>query len=88
VSRHHDQIKNDPRYKAWRAGVLERAGHACEACGSDSDLTADHVTPLDAGGEPFDPDNGRCLCRPCNSRKGNRVNIRTNYYSTRYLTHL
>lgn len=90
MSRHHDAIKNDPRYKAFCEAVKEAAGYVCEACGTDHDLTADHVLALDAGGDPFDPANGRCLCRPCNSRKGNRPDelIRTNYFNTRYLNSL
>lgn len=85
MSRHHDAIKNDPRYKAWRRAVLEAAGHRCEDCGTERDLTADHIVPLDAGGDPFDTSNGRCLCRPCNSRKGNRTVIRANYFNPKYL---
>ncbi len=35
-----------------------------------SDLTADHVMPLAAGGAPFDIGNTAVLCRSCNSTKG------------------
>jgi 5-methylcytosine-specific restriction protein A len=34
------------------------------------DLTVDHVTPLAAGGAPFDIANTAVLCRSCNSTKG------------------
>lgn len=90
MSRHHDAIKNDPRYREFRDAVLEAAGHACEQCGATEDLTADHVIALDNGGDPFDLSNGRCLCRTCNSRKGNRPDemVRANYFNTKYLTNL
>lgn len=90
VSRFHDAFKNDPRYKAWRLAVLEAGGHSCSDCGSEHDLTADHITPVSKGGDPFDVANGRCLCRPCNSRRGNRgdKNVRGNYYNPRYLESL
>lgn len=90
MSRHHDAFKNDPRYHAWRAAVLEADGYRCVACGSEDDLTADHITAVDNGGDPFDPANGRCLCRSCNSRKGNRDEhlIRLNWFNPKYLTHL
>ena len=35
-----------------------------------ADLTVDHVTPLAAGGAPFDIANTSVLCRACNSTKG------------------
>jgi 5-methylcytosine-specific restriction protein A len=35
-----------------------------------ADLTVDHVTPLAAGGAPFDICNTAVLCRSCNSTKG------------------
>jgi 5-methylcytosine-specific restriction endonuclease McrA len=40
----------------------------CSICGATSDLTADHVTPLAAGGHPLG--QLRVLCRSCNSRRG------------------
>jgi 5-methylcytosine-specific restriction enzyme A len=39
-------------------------------CGSTSDLTADHVVPLAAGGTHDGP--RQVLCRRCNSSKGAR----------------
>lgn len=90
MSRHHDAIKNDSRYKEFVKRVKEAAGYRCEQCGREDQLAADHVIPLDAGGAPFDPANGQCLCKPCNSRKGNRSTeeIRTNYYNPKYLDRL
>jgi 5-methylcytosine-specific restriction protein A len=41
-------------------------------CGSAQDLTGDHITPLSQGGQAT-LDNIVVLCRPCNSRKGNRA---------------
>jgi 5-methylcytosine-specific restriction endonuclease McrA len=39
----------------------------CSRCGSQADLTVDHVIPLSAGGEliPNDPELLRVLCRKC-----------------------
>jgi 5-methylcytosine-specific restriction endonuclease McrA len=39
----------------------------CSICGSATDLTADHITPLARGGHPLGP--LRVLCRRCNSRR-------------------
>ena len=41
----------------------------CEWCGSDEDLTVDHIIPLRRGGAKFDPDNLQPLCRFCNREK-------------------
>ncbi|MBA3735178.1 MAG: HNH endonuclease [Actinobacteria bacterium] len=40
----------------------------CSDCGATTDLTADHVTPMAAGGHPLG--QLRVLCRSCNSRRG------------------
>lgn len=76
----HSRIKNDPRWKAARKHTLDRDGHRCVACGSEDDLTIDHIVSLDhllkTDGDPFDLDNLRVLCRSCNSRKGKREHLR------------
>jgi 5-methylcytosine-specific restriction endonuclease McrA len=62
-----------PKLYDWRWRKLSRAARAaqpyCSECGATTDLTADHVVPLAAGGE-LHPTVVRVLCRPCNSRKG------------------
>ncbi len=55
-----------------RWSVFQRDGYACSACGSQSDLTVDHIHPVALGGTN-DPSNLRTLCRSCNSRKGIRL---------------
>jgi 5-methylcytosine-specific restriction protein A len=47
----------------WCPGY-QRPAHAA------ADLTVDHITPLAAGGAPFDIGNTAVLCRSCNSTKG------------------
>lgn len=83
MASNHDQIKNDPRWKAARKHTLSRDGHRCVACGAEDDLTVDHIEALDTllktGGDPFDEDNLRTLCRPCNSRKGKRDLLRVGW---------
>jgi 5-methylcytosine-specific restriction protein A len=60
--------------RAWRG----EHGDSCPGYGRPghraSDLTVDHVTPLAAGGAPFDIGNTAVLCRSCNSTKGASVN--------------
>lgn len=53
--------------KEWEQ-LLEEAHFKCLCCGSDSDLTLDHITPLVLGGR-HEKNNAQVLCRSCNSKK-------------------
>jgi 5-methylcytosine-specific restriction protein A len=57
IARHRGQYGN------WCPG-FQRNPHPA------SDLTADHISPLAAGGAPLDIANCAVLCRSCNSTKG------------------
>jgi 5-methylcytosine-specific restriction protein A len=62
-----------PLHRAFRAAVLKRAGYRCERCGrSGCRLFADHVIERADGGALHDPNNGRCLCGSCHTRKTNK----------------
>ncbi len=52
----------------WEA-ILEAAGHACIYCGSQEQITQDHLTPLARAGE-HTAENVAPACLPCNQRKG------------------
>jgi 5-methylcytosine-specific restriction protein A len=73
-----DPTYNTPRFQAWRAKVIERAGYRCEAIDNGHRCTkakpehrvyADHVVELRDGGQPFDLNNGQCLCASHHERK-------------------
>lgn len=57
-----------------RAEVFQRDGHQCVKCGAVEDLTLDHIHPWSLGG-PDTVDNLRVLCRSCNSRKRDRIEV-------------
>ena len=70
-ARQIDPTYNAPEYQAWRARVVERAGYRCEAidhghrCSKarpEHRMYADHIVELRDGGQPFDLNNGQCLC--------------------------
>lgn len=70
MSKHHDAIKNDPRWKAARAEVLERDGYACTECGSPERLEVDHIIELHVDpGLAFEVENLRTLCRDCHEAR-------------------
>lgn len=66
------QVNRAPIPTEVRSAVFDRDGHACVICHATDDLALDHIYPWSLGG-PDTPDNLRVLCRPCNSRKGDRV---------------
>jgi len=59
-------IPDDLRQRAY-----ERDGHRCVICGTDAELTIDHIVPVSKGGAN-NLENFWTLCRPCNIRKGTR----------------
>lgn len=56
---------------AWqRAAAAQIARQPqCVDCGARTQLTADHIMPLVAGGSPTDPRNLATRCHRCNSAK-------------------
>lgn len=63
-------VRDLPR--AVRRAVMERDGYRCRSCGTDHDLSIDHINPRSAGGG-HQLENLQTLCRACNSAKGARV---------------
>jgi 5-methylcytosine-specific restriction endonuclease McrA len=54
-----------------RRAVFARDGHRCQYCGASAE-NIDHVIPRSRGG-PHAWDNVVAACRPCNSRKRDRL---------------
>ena len=75
MSKFHTPLRRK-RWAAVRRAVFERDGWRCVLCGRAGRLECDHVTPLDQGGEPWDPDNLQTLCRACHVAKSRAENRR------------
>jgi 5-methylcytosine-specific restriction protein A len=100
MSRHHQAIKNDPRWKAVREECLERDGYRCQDCGVTAEeledqgaplwdrLQVDHIEELATAPElAFELDNLRTLCGPCNRERnalGNSGIKRMHWISDKY----
>ncbi len=57
-----------------RSLLYLNAGGKCQQCGDGvtiSDFEADHIIPYSKGG-PTTLENGQCLCRSCNRKKGSK----------------
>lgn len=64
-----EQIRRGPRWRALSARLRKTIG-ACQDCGSQNDLTVDHVIPIsDRPDLAYTLSNLRVLCRPCHGRK-------------------
>jgi hypothetical protein len=55
-----------------RLNVLMNDGYQCVKCGSNKDLTIDHIMPESLGGSK-EEENLQTLCRICNSKKGVKI---------------
>jgi len=57
--------------KARRFAIYSRDGHCCIYCGSEENLSIDHIVPRSKGGTD-DEQNLATACRSCNSSKRDR----------------
>ena len=54
--------------RLWRKKIKEAWDHKCAYCGSDKELTIDHITPRSKGGTDVTK-NVVCACHDCNQDK-------------------
>jgi len=55
-----------------RHNIFKRDNHICQYCGSDGDLSIDHVLPRSRGGGSSWK-NLVAACKPCNAKKGDET---------------
>lgn len=75
MSKHHARL-NRTRWQRARRAALERAGWRCEKCGGAGRMEADHVQPINRGGDPYAMGNLQALCRACHIEKTRLENYR------------
>ena len=62
--------------RMWRQHIKEQWEHQCAYCGSEENLTIDHVVPVSRFLDKSSAntwENKVCCCKKCNSKKGNRT---------------
>lgn len=79
------RLKDKPRLNRYkrvelnRKNVLKRDNHKCQYCGSEENLTIDHIIPKSRGGDTT-WENLVTACHSCNNKKDNKylneVNMR------------
>lgn len=72
LSEYHQMYEKETIPLGLRWEVWERDNFTCQICGSRQYLTIDHIIPESKGGKT-ERDNLQTLCKPCNSKKGNRA---------------
>lgn len=73
-----DYLRRTRKVRFSRSNMYLRDMYTCQYCNVEfpkSQLTLDHVQPISRGGKTT-WDNSVTACNPCNSRKGNRMDVR------------
>ena len=58
--------------RKWRQSIKEKWDYQCAYCGSEENLTLDHITPRSKGGSNRIT-NVLCACKECNNSKNHQV---------------
>jgi len=58
--------------RKWRQSIKEKWNYECAYCGSEENLTLDHITPTSKGGSDR-VTNILCACHSCNHSKGHQM---------------
>ena len=68
-----------------RRDCYKRDGHVCVKCGSEKNLTIDHIIPVSQGGKCHLV-NLQTMCKSCNLEKGASVMLyRADHIAIRYI---
>lgn len=62
-----------------KKNIMIRDGFKCQYCGSNRNLTIDHVIPVSRGGKTSF-ENCVSACQDCNSKKGNKLPSEAHVY--------
>jgi hypothetical protein len=64
-----EAITSSEARRKWRQSIKEKWNYECAYCGSEENLTLDHIVPRCKGGADITR-NVVCCCHSCNQSKG------------------
>jgi predicted restriction endonuclease len=67
-----EAITSSEARRKWRQSIKEEWDYQCAYCGSEENLTLDHITPRSKGGSDR-VTNVLCACKECNKSKGHQM---------------
>ena len=67
-----EAITSSEAKRKWRQLIKEKWNYRCAYCGSEENLTLDHITPRSKGGSNR-ATNVLCACKECNNDKGHQI---------------
>jgi hypothetical protein len=67
-----EAITSSEARRKWRQSIKEEWDYQCAYCGSEENLTLDHITPRSKGGTDR-VTNVLCACKECNTSKGHQI---------------
>ena len=67
-----EAITSSEAKRKWRQSIKEKWNYQCAYCGSEENLTLDHITPRSKGGSDR-VTNVLCACKECNNSKGHQM---------------
>lgn len=67
-----EAITSSEAKRKWRQSIKEKWNYQCAYCGSEDNLTLDHITPRSKGGSDR-VTNILCACKKCNTSKGHQM---------------
>ena len=67
-----EAVKGSEAKRKWRQSIKEKWNYECAYCGSEKNLTLDHITPRSKGGSER-VTNVLCACHSCNHSKGHQM---------------
>jgi hypothetical protein len=67
-----EAVTSSEAKRKWRQSIKEHWDYECAYCGSEENLTLDHITPRSKGGSDR-VTNVLCACKECNNSKGHQM---------------
>jgi hypothetical protein len=66
-----EAVTSSEAKRKWRQSIKEKWNYECAYCGSEDNLTLDHIVPRSKGGSDRIT-NVLCACKKCNHLKGHQ----------------